>query len=173
VRFAAAVRRDGTRLWLTGRLWVYTIDKLARMLSQAMGFDHLAPDIMDKARAGDVRHSFADIPLARDRLGYDPKRKRRHGATLPFQSRLSPAVGPTSTPGRASLEADRYRSGEWAFASSRAGCEGPLAGPVVQFGVVGFHRDRSQPTSATPKCSIILIGYDVPVLAFRLRNVLD
>jgi dTDP-L-rhamnose 4-epimerase len=53
---------------------VYTIDKVARMLSQAMGFDHLPPDIMDKARAGDVRHCFADISRARDHLGYNPVR---------------------------------------------------------------------------------------------------
>jgi dTDP-L-rhamnose 4-epimerase len=53
---------------------VYTIDKVARMLAQAMGFEHLPPDIMDKARAGDVRHCFAEISLARDRLGYNPTR---------------------------------------------------------------------------------------------------
>ena len=40
---------------------VYTIEQVARMLADAMGQSHIAPDIIDKARAGDVRHCFADI----------------------------------------------------------------------------------------------------------------
>jgi dTDP-L-rhamnose 4-epimerase len=51
---------------------VYTIEQVALMLSEAMGLDHLSPEIIDKARAGDVRHCFADIRHARDRLGYGP-----------------------------------------------------------------------------------------------------
>jgi dTDP-L-rhamnose 4-epimerase len=51
---------------------VYTVEQVARMLSEAMGLAHLSPDILDKARAGDVRHCFPDISLARDRLGYVP-----------------------------------------------------------------------------------------------------
>lgn len=53
---------------------VYTIAQVARMLSEAMRSSHLMPDIMDKARAGDVRHCFADITLALQRLGYNPTR---------------------------------------------------------------------------------------------------
>jgi dTDP-L-rhamnose 4-epimerase len=53
---------------------VYTIAQVARMLSEAMRSRHLMPDIMDRARAGDVRHCFADITLAQERLGYDPTR---------------------------------------------------------------------------------------------------
>jgi dTDP-L-rhamnose 4-epimerase len=51
---------------------VYTIEQVALMLSRAMDLDHLSPEIIDKARAGDVRHCFADIRRARDRLGYAP-----------------------------------------------------------------------------------------------------
>jgi dTDP-L-rhamnose 4-epimerase len=51
---------------------VYTISQVARMLATAMRADDLPPDIMNKARAGDVRHCFADISLARARLGYNP-----------------------------------------------------------------------------------------------------
>jgi dTDP-L-rhamnose 4-epimerase len=53
---------------------VYTIEQVARMLATAMRADHLTPDIMDKARAGDVRHCFADISCARAQLGYNPTR---------------------------------------------------------------------------------------------------
>ena len=51
---------------------VYTIEQVALMLARAMGLDHLSPEIIDKARAGDVRHCFADIGHARERLGYAP-----------------------------------------------------------------------------------------------------
>jgi dTDP-L-rhamnose 4-epimerase len=53
---------------------VYTVEQVARMLSEAMGLARLSPEVLDKARAGDVRHCFPDISLARNRLGYDPGR---------------------------------------------------------------------------------------------------
>ena len=40
----------------------------------AMGVPHLTPEIMGKARTGDIRHCFADISLARDVLGFQPRR---------------------------------------------------------------------------------------------------
>jgi dTDP-L-rhamnose 4-epimerase len=54
---------------------VYTIEQVARMLAEAMGQNNLGPEIMDKARAGDVRHCFADITKARDLLGYRPAQR--------------------------------------------------------------------------------------------------
>ena len=51
---------------------IYTIEQVARMLSEAMRLPHLAPTILGKARTGDVRHCFPDIRLARERLGYSP-----------------------------------------------------------------------------------------------------
>ena len=54
---------------------VYTIEQVAWMLAQAMGQAHIGPEIMDKARAGDVRHCFADIGKARDLLGYRPAQR--------------------------------------------------------------------------------------------------
>jgi dTDP-L-rhamnose 4-epimerase len=51
---------------------VYTIEGVAVMLADAMGQPELSPEIMDKARAGDVRHCFADITKARRQLGYRP-----------------------------------------------------------------------------------------------------
>ena len=50
----------------------YTIERIAQMLGAAMGRSHLPPLLIDKARAGDVRHCFADITLAADRLGFVP-----------------------------------------------------------------------------------------------------
>ena len=43
-------------------------------LAHAMGVPHLTPEIMQKARVGDIRHCFADISLARDVLGFHPRR---------------------------------------------------------------------------------------------------
>lgn len=53
---------------------VYRIEQVAGMLSSAMGVPHLAPEILDKARAGDVRHCFPDIRKAQNHLGYAPTR---------------------------------------------------------------------------------------------------
>lgn len=54
---------------------VYTIEQVAWMLAKAMGQGHIGPEIMDKARAGDVRHCFADITKARTLLGYRPAQR--------------------------------------------------------------------------------------------------
>ncbi|MDT7952187.1 MAG: NAD-dependent epimerase/dehydratase family protein [Acetobacteraceae bacterium] len=43
-------------------------------LAAAMGVPHLTPEVMGKARTGDIRHCFADISLARDVLGFAPRR---------------------------------------------------------------------------------------------------
>jgi dTDP-L-rhamnose 4-epimerase len=50
----------------------YRIGGVAQMLAEAMGMSHLPPEIVGKARAGDVRHCFADIARARTLLGYAP-----------------------------------------------------------------------------------------------------
>ena len=42
-------------------------------LGRAMGVN-LEPEVMDKSRVGDIRHCFADITLARDVLGFAPRR---------------------------------------------------------------------------------------------------
>ena len=50
----------------------YTIDRVARLLACAMDVPHLQPKLLSKARAGDIRHCFADISKARDLLGFEP-----------------------------------------------------------------------------------------------------
>ena len=39
-----------------------------------MGLPHRQPELVGKARIGDVRHCFADISLARSALGFQPRR---------------------------------------------------------------------------------------------------
>ena len=48
--------------------------QVADAIARAMGVPHLQADLVGKARAGDVRHCFADIGLARDVLGFLPRR---------------------------------------------------------------------------------------------------
>lgn len=49
-----------------------TIAEVAQVLAEAMGETSLAPEITGKARAGDIRHCFADISKAQSELGFRP-----------------------------------------------------------------------------------------------------
>jgi len=51
-----------------------SIRDVAEQLAIAMGRRELTPRILGKARAGDIRHCFADITLARRELGFVPRR---------------------------------------------------------------------------------------------------
>lgn len=51
----------------------YAIAHVATLLAQAMGVPEIAPDIMNKARSGDIRNCFADISKAREILGFEPQ----------------------------------------------------------------------------------------------------
>ncbi|SFV35516.1 dTDP-L-rhamnose 4-epimerase [Devosia crocina] len=51
----------------------YAIADIATMLAKAMGVPELGPEIMNKARSGDIRNCFADISKARDLLGFEPR----------------------------------------------------------------------------------------------------
>jgi dTDP-L-rhamnose 4-epimerase len=52
-----------------------SVSDVARALAAAVGRPGLRPEILGKARAGDVRHCFADIGLARRALGFRPQRE--------------------------------------------------------------------------------------------------
>jgi dTDP-L-rhamnose 4-epimerase len=56
----------------------YSIREVAELLARAMGVPNLSPDIMQKARAGDIRNCFADISKARELLGYEPRFRLEH-----------------------------------------------------------------------------------------------
>ena len=49
-----------------------TIEDVAKTLTQSLGVN-VPAEISGKYRAGDIRHCFGDISLARTKLGYEPK----------------------------------------------------------------------------------------------------
>jgi len=49
------------------------VAELARMIAAALGSD-LEPEITGEARAGDIRHCFADVRRARELLGFQAGR---------------------------------------------------------------------------------------------------
>jgi dTDP-L-rhamnose 4-epimerase len=46
--------------------------EIGRLLGEALDVD-LEPEVTSRARAGDIRHCFADISLARELLGFEPQ----------------------------------------------------------------------------------------------------
>src|SRR5262249_44335227 len=46
---------------------------IARILAEALERPMIEPELLDTFRSGDVRHCFADIGLARELLGYEPR----------------------------------------------------------------------------------------------------
>jgi dTDP-L-rhamnose 4-epimerase len=50
-----------------------SIAEVAEAMADALGIDDLPPEITGSFRAGDIRHCFADISLARELLGYEPR----------------------------------------------------------------------------------------------------
>jgi dTDP-L-rhamnose 4-epimerase len=48
----------------------YSISRIAVLLAEAMGMPDLTPDILGKARSGDIRNCFADIGRAQELVGY-------------------------------------------------------------------------------------------------------
>ncbi|RWO84820.1 SDR family NAD(P)-dependent oxidoreductase [Mesorhizobium sp.] len=53
----------------------YAISEVARLLADAMGVPDHRPEILGKARAGDIRNCFADISKARELLGFEPQHR--------------------------------------------------------------------------------------------------
>lgn len=53
----------------------YTIAEIASLLAQAMGVPEIEPEVLGKARSGDIRHCFADIGKARELLGFEPQHR--------------------------------------------------------------------------------------------------
>jgi dTDP-L-rhamnose 4-epimerase len=51
----------------------FTVREVAERMSKVMGKTFVEPQITAKYRAGDIRHCFADISLARRVLGYEPR----------------------------------------------------------------------------------------------------
>ena len=51
----------------------YTVREIADRMATVLGYEHLDPHLTHDYRMGDIRHCFADISLARQRLGYEPR----------------------------------------------------------------------------------------------------
>jgi dTDP-L-rhamnose 4-epimerase len=51
----------------------YTVREIAERIAQVTGKRHLAPEITQKYRVGDIRHCYADIAKAKRVLGYEPQ----------------------------------------------------------------------------------------------------
>ncbi|MER8827714.1 NAD-dependent epimerase/dehydratase family protein [Mesorhizobium sp. M0938] len=56
----------------------YAISEVARLLADAMGLPGSQPEILGKARSGDIRNCFADIAKARELLGFEPRHRLEH-----------------------------------------------------------------------------------------------
>jgi dTDP-L-rhamnose 4-epimerase len=78
-RLALEVPEAAGRVFNVGSGQHYTIKELAKRMSQVMGKEYLEPEITGKYRMGDIRHCFADISLARQILGYEPRTSLEHG----------------------------------------------------------------------------------------------
>jgi dTDP-L-rhamnose 4-epimerase len=51
----------------------FTVREVAERMASALDKQTVAPEIAGKYRAGDIRHCFADISLAKEMLGYEPQ----------------------------------------------------------------------------------------------------
>jgi dTDP-L-rhamnose 4-epimerase len=56
-----------------------TVREIAEAVAAVLGRDDLTPEISGECRSGDIRHCFADIDLARELLGYEPRWELRDG----------------------------------------------------------------------------------------------
>ncbi len=72
-RFALETPAATGHVFNVGSGQSYTVEEIAARMARTLGMEHLQPEISGKYRAGDIRHCFADITLARKVLGYAPQ----------------------------------------------------------------------------------------------------
>jgi len=68
---ALACPADGGRVYNVGTGRATTVLQIAELLAQRLELE-IKPEITGRFRAGDIRHCFADISLARAELGFEP-----------------------------------------------------------------------------------------------------
>jgi len=61
------------RVFNVGSGNAYTVLEIAQRMAEAVGAEEINPEVTGKYRMGDIRHCFADITLARELLGYEPR----------------------------------------------------------------------------------------------------
>jgi dTDP-L-rhamnose 4-epimerase len=73
--FSLAMRIEGAagRVFNVASGWPRTIGEVAERIAAALGRPRLEPEITGKFRVGDIRHCQADLTLAREVLGFEPR----------------------------------------------------------------------------------------------------
>jgi dTDP-L-rhamnose 4-epimerase len=56
-----------------------SVKQVAEALGRAMGCEDIEPEIVGKARTGDIRHCFCDTTLAREELGFEARQDFESG----------------------------------------------------------------------------------------------
>jgi dTDP-L-rhamnose 4-epimerase len=72
-RLALETERAAGQVLNVGSGRSVTVNEVARRAAAAVGKPKIAPEVTGKCRVGDIRHCFADVALAREVLGYEPK----------------------------------------------------------------------------------------------------
>ncbi len=72
-RLALEVPKAAGNVFNVGSGASFTVREVADRLAAVLGKERIAAEITGKYRMGDIRHCFADISLARDVLGYEPR----------------------------------------------------------------------------------------------------
>lgn len=72
-RLALEVPEAAGQVFNVGSGQSYTVAEIAERMARTLGCEQIAPEITGRYRAGDIRHCFADISLAREVLGYAPR----------------------------------------------------------------------------------------------------
>jgi dTDP-L-rhamnose 4-epimerase len=80
-RLALEVPDAAHRVFNIGSGRSYTVLEIAKKVGRVLGKEAIEPQISGKYRAGDIRHCFADIRLARRLLGYEPRVTLDEGLT--------------------------------------------------------------------------------------------
>jgi dTDP-L-rhamnose 4-epimerase len=77
-RLALEVETAAGGAYNIGSGHAYTVREIAERMAAVLG-KRIAPEITGQFRVGDIRHCTADISLARQRLGYQPRVELEHG----------------------------------------------------------------------------------------------
>ncbi len=72
-RLALEVPEAAGQVFNVGSGHAYTVVEIAERMAKTLGCEPITPEITGRYRAGDIRHCFADISLARSVLGYAPR----------------------------------------------------------------------------------------------------
>ena len=72
-RLALEQRQADGQVINVGSGHAYSINEVATLLAEAMGSPELGPEVLGKARSGDIRNCFADISKANELLGFQPQ----------------------------------------------------------------------------------------------------